>query len=117
MKSKTLLFICLLVGAAFAQEPTIPPHSAAHPVRQVLPPANPAGVILYKDVQVQIQVSVDERGRVIAARPLTGPEKTSQQLLGVSLAAAAQWHFQPATLRGRPVASEYTVVFEFHPKT
>ena len=116
MKSKTLLFICLLVAAgAFAQESTIPPHSAAQPLRKVLP-ATPAGVILYKDVQVQIQVSIDERGRVISARLLKGREKVSQQLLGVALEAAAQWQFQPATLRGRAVGSEYTVVFQFHPK-
>jgi hypothetical protein len=116
MKSKTLLFICLLVASsAFAQESTIPPHSSAQPLRQVQP-ATPAGVILYKDVRVQIQVSVDDRGHVISARPLKGPEKVSQQLLGVALEAAAQWQFQPATLRGRAVESEYTVVFQFHPK-
>ena len=116
MKSKILVFICLLVApGAFAQESTIPPHSAAQPLKQVRP-ATPAGVILYKDLQVQIQVSVNERGRVISARPLRGPEKVSQQLLGVALEAAAQWQFQPATLRGRAVRSEYTVVFQFHPK-
>jgi TonB family protein len=116
MKSKTLLFICLLVAVgAFAQESTIPPHTAAQPLRKVQP-ATPAGVILYKDVQVQIQVSVDERGRVISAHPLKGPEKVSQQLLGAALDAATQWQFQPATSRGRAVGSEYTVVFQFHPK-
>ena len=95
----------------------IPPHpSPPHPLRQVLPPAAPAGVILYKDVRVQIQVSVDERGRVIAARPLASPEKMSQSLLGVALSAATQWQFQPATLHGRAVGSEYTIVFQFHPK-
>jgi hypothetical protein len=82
----------------------------------VLPPAAPHGVILYEDVQVQIQVSVDERGRVIGARPLAGREKVSQSLVGVALKAATQWQFQPATLHGRGVASEYTIVFQFHPK-
>jgi hypothetical protein len=110
MKSKTLLFICVLVAAgAFAQESTIPPHSAAQPLKQVRP-TTPAGVILYKDVQVQIQVSVDERGRVISTRPLSGPEKINQQLLGVALEAAAQWQFQPATLRGQAVGSKHTLV-------
>jgi hypothetical protein len=79
-------------------------------------PATPAGVILYKYVQVQIQVSVDERGRVISARPLRSPERVSQQLLGVALEAPAQGQFQPATLRGRAVRSEHIVVFQFHPK-
>jgi hypothetical protein len=93
-----------------------PPPSPPHPLRQVMPPATPAGVILYKDVRVQIQVSVDERGRVIAAHPLASPEKMSQSLLGVALNAATQWQFQPATLHGRAVGSEYTIVFQFHSK-
>ena len=81
-----------------------------------MPPAAPAGVILYKDVQVEIQVNIDERGRVIAARPRASPEKVNQSLLGVARKAAAQWQFQPATLHGQAVGSEYTVIFQFHPK-
>jgi hypothetical protein len=92
------------------------PPSPPHPLRQVLPPAVPAGVILYKDVRVQIQVSVDDRGRIISARPLASPEKVNQSLLGVALKAATQWQFQPATLHGRSVGGEYTIVFQFHPK-
>jgi hypothetical protein len=93
-----------------------PPPSPPRPLRQVMPPAAPAGVILYKDVQVQIQVNIDERGRVIAARPRASPEKVNQSLLGVALKAATQWQFQPATLHGQAVGSEYTVIFQFHPK-
>jgi hypothetical protein len=99
------------VSPAYLPPPSTPPR----PLRQVLPPAAPRGVILYEDVQVQIQVSVDEQGRVIAARPLASPEKMSQSLLGVALKAATQWQFQPATLHGRGVESEYTIVFQFHP--
>jgi TonB-like protein len=94
----------------------VTPLSPPRPLRQVLPPAVPAGVILYKDVQVQIQLNIDERGRVITARPSASPEKVSQSLLGAALKAATQWQFQPATLHGQPVGSEYTVIFEFHPK-
>jgi len=93
-----------------------PPPSPPRPLRQVMPPAAPAGVILYKDVQVEIQVNIDERGRVIAARPRASPEKVNQSLLGVARKAAAQWQFQPATLHGQAVGSEYTVIFQFHPK-
>ncbi len=100
------------VSSAYMPPTPAPPR----PLRQVLPPASPAGVILYEDVRVQIQVSVDERGRVIAARPLASPKKASQSLLGVALKAATQWQFQPATLHGHAVGSEYTIVFQFHPK-
>ncbi len=93
-----------------------PPPSPPRPLRQVAPPASPAGVILYKDVQVQIQVSIDERGHVIAARPRASPEKVSQALLGAALQAAMQWQFQPATLHGQAVGSEYTIIFQFHPQ-
>ena len=85
-------------------------------LRQVMPPAAPAGIILYKDVQVQIQVNIDERGCVIAARPRASVEKVNQAVLGVALDAARQWQFQPATLHGQAVGSEYTLVFQFHPR-
>jgi hypothetical protein len=93
-----------------------PQPSPPRPLRQVMPPTVPAGVILYKDVQVQIQLNIDERGRVIAARPRVSTGKVNQALLGVALKAATQWQFQPATLHGQAVASEYTVIFQFHPK-
>ena len=66
-----------------------------------MPPAFPAGIILSKDVQVQIELDIDERGRVIAARAKASPEKVSQSLLGVALKAARQWQFQPATIHGQ----------------
>jgi Gram-negative bacterial TonB protein C-terminal len=103
-------------GPVNVSPPYVTPLSPPRPLRQVLPPAVPAGVILYKDVQVQIQLNIDERGRVITARPSASPEKVSQSLLGAALKAATQWQFQPATLHGQPVGSEYTVIFEFHPK-
>ena len=93
-----------------------PAPSPPRPLSQVVPPALPAGLILYKDVQVQIQLTINERRHVIAVRPLPSPEAPNQWLLGAALRAATQWQFQPATLHGRGMKSEHIAIFEFHPK-
>jgi len=63
--------------------------------------------------RVEVEVRIDTNGRVNAAH-LTTPNVKSQ-LASAALAAARQWTFQPATMRGQRVESTHTIAFEFRP--
>jgi outer membrane biosynthesis protein TonB len=56
---------------------------------------------------------VDESGRVVDARLLEGRNKVGSLLASAALAAAKQWTFQPASLRGKNIPSDHTIVFQF----
>jgi TonB family protein len=63
--------------------------------------------------QLEVNVTVDEQGKVTAARIATPNNKMNSVLIGSALIAAKQWIFEPATLRGKRIASEHTIVFQF----
>ncbi|HLF84355.1 MAG TPA: TonB family protein [Blastocatellia bacterium] len=58
---------------------------------------------------VIIEVTVDEYGKVISARPACGPGL----LLDAALRAARQWQFTPTLLHGAPVKVIGTITFNF----
>jgi len=64
--------------------------------------------------RVEVEVRVDNSGHVKAAHLLNNNVKN--QLGAAAVAAAKQWTFQPATLRGQKVESDHTIVFEFRPE-
>ena len=64
--------------------------------------------------RVEVEVRVDNSGHVKAAHLLNNNVKN--QLGAAAVAAAKQWTFQPATLRGQRVESDHTIVFEFRPE-
>ena len=64
--------------------------------------------------RVEVEVRIDTTGHVKAAH-LTNPNVKSA-LGSAALAAAKQWTFQPASLRGQHVDSDHTIVFEFRPE-
>ena len=64
--------------------------------------------------RVEVEVNIDKNGHVRGAH-LTNPS-VKPQLGNAAMAAAKQWTFQPATLRGLPVDSDHTIVFEFRPE-
>jgi len=66
--------------------------------------------ILQQSVSVRVEVQVDERGTVTNARLASGPVNLSPS----SLAAAKQWQYTPATIRGVPVKSTAVIEFVFH---
>ena len=61
---------------------------------------------------VVVEITIDEKGRVISARPLYG----HKSLRGAALAAAKQWEFQPVELNGQPVKVIGTITFNFPPR-
>jgi hypothetical protein len=89
-------------------------YHAPRPLRQVLPNTSllPPGVLALAG-RVEVIVKVDETGHVTEAHAVNGAKKVNPTLVGASLLAAKQWAFAPATINGRPVPSEHSVVFQF----
>ncbi|MFL6447596.1 MAG: energy transducer TonB [Bryobacteraceae bacterium] len=85
-----------------------------HPLKQVLPKLStlPPGVADSAG-EVSVAVKVDETGHVVEARIMEGNKKVSSIVKAVSLSAAKQWVFQPASLHGQSIASEHTILFQF----
>lgn len=99
---------------------TQPPQSAIvnyrppRPLRQVVPNTSPLSpAILAGAGRVEVVLKVDATGHVTEAHIVNGAKKVNPLVAGVSVLAAKQWIFQPATLSGRPVPSEHSVVFQF----
>jgi outer membrane biosynthesis protein TonB len=62
---------------------------------------------------VEVKVSIDAKGRVVAATPV-GISNSIQRLLAPSAAQAAMlWRFTPASRNGQPIESEMVLRFEF----
>ncbi len=64
--------------------------------------------------RVEVEVQIDRNGHVRGAH-VTNPN-VKPQLAGVAIAAAKQWTFLPATLRGQAVDSDHTIRFDFTPE-
>jgi protein TonB len=58
---------------------------------------------------VAVEVSINERGDVVAAQVLSGP----LLLRDAAAAAARRWKFKPATRDGKPISSVSTITFNF----
>ena len=90
----------------------VPPR----PIKQVMPNTRLFGLSNYHEPsRVEVQVKIDETGRVRDAVLLNDGSRVSQLLLGQVLAAAKQWAFEPAKVNGRTVPSSHTIVFNFGP--
>lgn len=88
-------------GPVYHQGPKEPPEA----VRWLPPPPQ-----LEAEGSLIVQLVVTERGRVARARVLRGPEdEAAAELLAENL---RQWRFEPARLRGEPVAVYYNVTLD-----
>jgi len=86
------------------------------PVKQVLPDLRSfAPGAIGPTSQVEVAVRVNKKGRVTDAYLVGDGGKVPQHLARAALGAAKQWTFEPATIRGKTVASDHTIVFEFRP--
>ena len=56
-----------------------------------------------------MQVTVSERGEVIEAKVVSGPELLRE----AAMVAAKQWRFEPLLLRGTPVKVRGALTFNF----
>jgi hypothetical protein len=90
----------------------IPPK----PIREVQPVLPPnIRSIVPRRMRVQVRVSIDQYGKIVAAEPISaGPAPGN--LLGTLAANAARlWLFEPARSNSRAVPSEVIVNFDFVP--
>lgn len=88
------------------------------PMKKVLPDLRSAGIgTITSSSQVEIAVRVNKKGHVTEAFLVGNDGKVPQYLTRAALSAAKQWTFQPATLRGKTVPSDHTIVFEFRPSS
>lgn len=89
-------------------------YQPPRPLKQVLPKvfALPPGAADAAG-EVRVVVRVDESGQVIDARILEGRNRVGSMLASAALTAARQWIFEPASLRGKHIASDHTIVFQF----
>jgi TonB family protein len=62
---------------------------------------------------VFVKVTIDENGKVIGAVVHERSGEEASIFDEVSLAAAREWEFEPATLEGSPVRSEIVIPFKF----
>ncbi len=94
--------------------PSLATYRPPRPLKQVLPKVNtlPPGVADGVG-EVRVAVRVNENGRVIDAHLIEGKKRIGPLLTNVSLAAARQWVFEPASLHGKNIASEHTILFQF----
>jgi hypothetical protein len=91
---------------------TVPPV----PVHQVMP-SKKSGLPwnVYAPVTVGVLVTVDAKGKVSKVRADSNIKGGNPFLLAMSLSAARDWTFKPATQGGKPVPGEYRIEFLFQP--
>jgi len=86
----------------------------ARPLEQVIPSArdlgSPSGA-----TNVEIEVRINEEGRVIQAR-VANNRPNNELLTRAAIAAAKEWVFEPAKMYGKSVVSDHTIIFHFQPQ-
>ena len=93
-----------------------PAYVPARPLKQVLPnPQFSAPIRILEVTSVTLQVEINEKGRVAGVHVIRGTSGANAILAAQAVAAAKQWKFEPATLHGKNVPSEHTIVFRFRP--
>jgi hypothetical protein len=102
-----------LTSGSFAAPKTDLP-TPPRPVKRVLPVRQASlGPAVLTPMTVTVQVSIDKKGNVVEAHAL---HSASQYWSGRAVAAALQWHFEPATLHGQSIASTSEIDFRFNPR-
>jgi outer membrane biosynthesis protein TonB len=91
----------------------VPPH----PVREVMPDLRQLGAwVISAPTEIAVSVRIDETGTVSEATPVVTAKTPNRLLASAALNAARQWKFTPGMMRGKPVATDHTIVFEFRPQ-
>jgi hypothetical protein len=89
----------------------VPPR----PIKQVMPSGVSGGTVIFRPVQIEVQVRIDETGRVSELH-LTKVSEQNESLARSALTAAKEWIFQPATIDGKNVPSDHIIEFRFTPE-
>jgi hypothetical protein len=105
----------VVTAATLPNSPSLSPSSAFVPPRAI-EEMMPETTALGQFARISVKVHIDVAGHVTSADPLQDGAPEDPSLTGIAVSAARRWVFQPATLNGVPVPSDYTVVFAFHPQ-
>ncbi len=91
-------------------------YTPPRPLRQVLPSAALSGPFRENVVtSITVQLKINEKGRVTGVH-ITHEDPGADAIMAAQAGAAArQWIFRPATLHGKNVPSDHTIVFRFRP--
>lgn len=81
----------------------------AEPIRRVTPQYPVSARALRLTGQVVVEVTIDERGNVVAAEPVEGPPMFWNE----AVAAVKMWKFRPAMQGNQPVKSTKRIGFSF----
>lgn len=84
------------------------------PIRKIQP-VLPHSIksLLFKEVLVPVKLNIDAEGKVVSTHVTAGNSVFLRHMGNVAADAALHWRFQPATLDGQQVASEYVITFRF----
>jgi hypothetical protein len=100
--------------AAAAQDTISPPSvlTPAIPIAQAFPAWRPTVAVARRVLSGEVEVEIDDMGRVIAARMTRSVHPSYDPLV---LAAARMWTYRPAMRNGAPVASVAKVPIQLRP--
>lgn len=82
----------------------------AFPVFSPHPPVHDRSLLPASEQKIVVDVDVDELGRVVKENLVKG---IGNQLDQIVLDVVKKWKFQPATVNGKPVATEAELIFPF----
>ncbi len=104
-------------SAVLGSSRSMPAYAPPRPLKQVLPNTNLLGSSeISGRKRVEVHVDIDKAGHVKRATVVKTGTDIPEALRDSVLQAASQWTFTPATLHGKPVASDHTIVFDFRPQ-
>jgi TonB family protein len=83
----------------------------AFPVFSPHPPVNDRSLLPSSEQKIVVDVSVDAFGQVVSENLVKG---LGNKLDKIVLETVKTWRFQPATLNGKPVATEAELIFPFN---
>jgi len=84
----------------------------AFPVYSPRPAVTDRALLPSSEQKIVVDVNVDALGQVVSERLVRG---MGNKLDGMVLEIVKTWRFHPATVDGKPVASEAEVIFPFNP--
>jgi protein TonB len=84
----------------------------AFPVFSPRPAVTDRSLLPSSEQKIVVAVDVDALGQVVSEKLVRG---MGNELDGMVLAIVKTWRFHPATVDGKPVASEAEVIFPFNP--
>jgi periplasmic protein TonB len=111
-----------LIGPAIPQPPKIempplpltPAPTIARlltPPSELKPPYPQSKLLTGEEATLDLRLSIDEQGRVVAVDPIGSADRTFLDAARRHL--IAHWRYRPATRDGRPVASSLTITLRF----